>query len=818
MLPIEPVLPQLLASLNENACAVLVAPPGAGKTTRVPLALLDQPWTQTGRIIMLEPRRLAARGAAGRMAETLGEPVGQTVGLRVRFQTQVSHATRIEVVTEGVFTRMILNDPALEGVCAVLFDEFHERSLEADLGLAFARDSQKLLRDDLRILVMSATLDGAAVARLLDDAPVIHSEGRSFPVETRHVARDPAIRLEDQLVKVIQRALSSDTGSILVFLPGQGEIRRVEERLAECRLPPDVIVAPLFGALSPAEQDRAVQPMREGGRKVVLATSIAETSLTIDGVRVVIDSGLARVPRYTPATGLTQLATVRVSRASADQRRGRAGRTEPGVCYRLWNEEETRALPPFATPEIRECDLSGLALSLAEWGARSPDNLALLDKPPAGAFAEARSILQRLGALAATGELTDHGRRLSGLPLPPRLADMVVRGAGCGRGTEAAQLAALMTERGLGGASTDIEERLLRFRTDASPRARDVKGLADRWVRAAGPAMPGRAPLSPALLIAHAFPERIAQRREPGSGDYKLASGRGAKLDLTDSLARSEWLAVAELSGGGKGADHIRLAARLDPAALQAAFADQIEMRQQIVTDASGRVRVLAQSRIGELVLKEQIVERPDRGIVAQALLNRVLDEGIASLNWNEASVAYRARVAFAARHLPDEAWPDLSDEALAATARDWLSPLLEMAGSLPALKPDMLDHALRSLLPWDFQRRLEELAPSRFETPAGTSHLIDYIADNGPVVEVRVQALFGLRTHPTVARGRVALTLALTSPAQRPIQVTRDLPGFWSGSWRDVKVEMKGRYPRHPWPNDPANAAPTTRAKPRGT
>ena len=818
MLPIEPVLPQLLASLDKTPFAVMVAPPGAGKTTRVPLALLEADWAREGRIILLEPRRLAARAAAARMAAMLGERVGDTVGLRVRFQTEVSARTRIEVVTEGVFTRMVLSDPGLEGVCAVIFDEFHERSLDADLGLAFALDAHKWLRDDLRLVVMSATLDGAAVARLLDDAPVIQSEGRSFSVDTRHVARDQAQRLEDQVVRVIQRALANDTGSLLVFLPGQGEIRRVEERLAALQLPDDVLVAPLFGALSLLEQDRAVQPSLEGLRKIVLATSIAETSLTIEGVRVVIDSGLARVPQYSPATGLTQLATVRVSRASADQRRGRAGRTEPGVCYRLWNAEETRALPAFATPEIRECDLAGLALSLAEWGAKSPADLALLDSPPAGAFAEARSVLQRLAALNSAGDLTDHGRRLAALPLPPRLADRVVRGALCGQGQEAAQLAALLTERGLGGSSTDIIDRLRRFQSDRSPRAREVMAMADRWARTAGRAEPGGARLSPALLIAHAFPERIAQRRDGDKGDFRLASGRGARLEPTDALARSEWLAVAELGGGGQGGDRIRLAASLDPAALQQAFADQIETRQVIETDALGRVRVKTQKRIGELILSEQRIERPDRRMVAQALLSRVRDEGMASLAWNDASLALRARIAFAQTHFPEDSWPDLTDPVLAASAQDWLTPLLEQAGSLAAVKSEGLHEALKAMVPWTLQRRLDEVAPSRLETPAGTSHPIDYTADGGPKAEVRVQALFGLKSHPMIANGRLPLTLALTSPAHRPIQVTRDLPGYWAGSWRDVKSEMKGRYPRHPWPDDPASAPPTTRAKPRGT
>ncbi len=824
MLPIEPILPQMAASLAETPCLVLVAPPGAGKTTRVPLALLDAPWAQGGRIILLEPRRLAARAAAARMAQSLGERVGETVGLRVRFQTLVSDRTRIEVVTEGVFTRMVLADPTLAGVSAVIFDEFHERSLDADLGLAFARDTQAVLRDDLRLVVMSATLDGAAVASLLGDAPVIRSEGRSFPVETRHVGRDPALRMEAQVARVIRRALAAEAGSLLVFLPGQGEIQRVARELDDGGLPERVRVAPLYGALPPGEQDAAILPAPEGWRKVVLATSIAETSLTIEGVRVVIDSGLARVPRYQPATGLTRLETVRVSRAGADQRRGRAGRTEPGVCYRLWDEPETRALPPFATPEIRECDLSGLALALAEWGARDASGLALLDPPPAGAFQEGRALLQRLGALTAEGALSDHGRRLAALPLPPRLADMVVRGTASGQGDIAAQLAALLTERGLGGASADLAERLRRFQADGAPRARDVRQMAARWTQTAARASAkgGKAPISSrggdiGLLVAHAFPDRIAQQRDARGGAYRLASGRGAQIDPADPLARHPWLAVAELVGTGQAADRITLAAPLDPAAMAEAFDDQLEHREMIEIDAAGRARMRRQTRIGELVLADQVVERPDRKRLAGALLEHVLAAGLDSLDWGEAALDLRRRVAFAAGIAPDGDWPDLSFAALADTAGDWLAPLLEVGG-LKGATAAALDAVLRDRIGWDRLRRLDRLAPERLTTPAGPSHRIDYGAEGGPRVEVRVQELFGLTRHPMVGEGRVPLTLALTSPAHRPIQITRDLPGFWAGSWQEVRVEMRGRYPRHPWPEDPAAAAPTTRAKPRGT
>jgi ATP-dependent helicase HrpB len=822
MLPIDPILPKLSASLADTPCAVLVAPPGAGKTTRVPLALLDAPWARDGRIILLEPRRLAARAAAARMAESLGEAVGDRVGLRVRFETRVSARTRIEVVTEGVFTRMALADQSLTGVCAVIFDEFHERSLDADLGLAFARDAQSLLRPDLRLVVMSATLDGAAVSRLLGDAPVIHSEGRSFPVETRHTGRRVGERVEAHVVRTIQRALTTDAGSVLVFLPGQAEIQRVARDLEDSQLPPDVRVAPLYGALPPAQQDAAIHPAPAGQRKVVLATSIAETSLTIEGVRVVIDSGLARVPRFQPASGLTRLETVRVSRAGADQRRGRAGRTEPGVCYRLWDEEETRSLPPFSTPEILECDLGGLALALAEWGARDASGLALLDPPPGGAFAEARRLLGRLGALGNTGDLTVHGRRLAALPLPPRLADMVVRGVDRGLGMAAAEIAALLTERGLGGASTDLDERIRRFRADASPRARSIRQLAERWARSAAGEGAATTKSSPtpadiALLVAHAFPERIVQRRDGADGDYKLASGRGARLDPADPLARHGWLAVAELAGSGGSSDRITLATPLDPQALVNAFDDQLEHRERIDITATGRAQLRRQVRIGELVLADRLVERPDRQRLAAALLDHVLETGLDRLDWGDQALSLRARVAFAASQEPQSEWPDLSFDGLALTAREWLLPLLEDGGLSGATSATLLA-TLRDLVGWEQIRRLDRLVPDTFSTPAGPSHRIDYDAEGGPRVEVRVQELYGLTVHPAVGEGRVPLTLALTSPAHRPIQITRDLPAFWKGSWREVRIEMKGRYPRHPWPEDPASAAPTTRAKPRGT
>ena len=814
MLPIENVLPALKAALRNSAAVVLVAPPGAGKTTRVPLALLEEPWLGGGKLIVLEPRRLAARAAAARMAATLGEVVGDTVGFRVRLQSKVSARTRIEVVTEGVFTRMILDDPGLDGVAGVLFDEFHERSLDADLGLALARDAQGLVRDDLKILVMSATLDGARVSALLGDAPVIESQGRMFPVETRYLGRDERLRLEERIVRAVERALAEEEGGVLVFLPGQGEIRRTETLLRERLRRPEVDIAPLYGALDPAEQDRAVSPAPPGRRKVVLATSIAETSLTLEGVRVVIDGGLARVPRYDPASGLTRLETVRVSRAAADQRRGRAGRTEPGACYRLWDEPETRSLPAFARPEILEADLSRLALDLARWGARDATGLAFMDAPPAAAFAEARALLVRLQALDGQGALTAHGRALADMPLAPRLAHMVARAAASGQAALGSRIAAVLSEQGLGGRDVDLRHRLEAFDRDRSPRARDARTLAERWARTAGrPA--GAAPLDDALLLAEAYPERIAKARGK-PGEYQLTGGRGVYLEPTDALARAPWLAIGEL-GGGEARDRVLLAAPLDEAALRAAFADRLTTEDRLDTGPGGKLRAKQILRLGRLVLEERLIERPDPALIARALADHARSEGLGRLRWGRSATAFRERVAFL-RGVDPDAWPDLSDAALVARLDDWLTPLLAGCASLADLDEAALDGAVRGLLPWDAQRQLDALLPARFTAPTGTTVAIDYAAEAGPRIDIRVQELFGLTAHPSVAGGRVPLVLALLSPGHKPIQITRDLPGFWTGSWREVKTEMKGRYPRHVWPDDPAAAAPTTRAKPRGT
>ena len=825
-LPIDAVLGDLAAALRAGSNAVLVAPPGAGKTTRVPLALLDEPWTLARKLIVLEPRRLAARGAANRMAQTLGERVGETVGLRVRLGSKIGPKTRIEVVTEGVFARMILDDPALEGVAAVLFDEFHERSLDADFGLALALDAQSGLREDLRILVMSATLDGARVGKLLGEAPVIESQGRAYPVETRYLGREPLKRIEDQVADAVMLALNEQSGSQLVFLPGQGEIRRVEERLRERIRDVSVEIAPLYGALDQAEQDRAVLPAPPARRKVVLATAIAETSLTIEGVRVVIDSGLARVPVYEPDLGVTRLETRRASRAASDQRRGRAGRTEPGICYRLWEEAGNGALEAFARPEILSADLAPLLLDCAAWGVADPTSLAFLDAPPAPALKEARSLLASIGALDADGRITPEGRTLQLLPLPPRLARMVVAAARFGQAGAGAMLAAILVERGLGGDAPDLAERLERFARERGGRAADMRRLAEGWARAAqhaaGPQKVAEA-LAPGLLLAFAYPDRVAKARNPGSGQYLLANGRGATLDPVQRLARESHIVVAEMTGAAQQSRILSAAAIAegDIAWLvsNGLSSFTIEERSETSFDRAARaLRVRAVRRYGALSLSERPLPAEPTLANAETLSQGIAGLGIGLLPWTKAQRQLRERVDFLRRAEPEQDWPDLLDAGLATAPELWLAPHVIGRASLAAIEPGDLDAALSDLVPWEMKRRLDSEAPTHFTAPTGSSFAVDYAAEAGPTISVRVQELFGLSKHPALAGGRVPLVLELLSPGHKPVQVTRDLPGFWRGSWAAVKSEMKGRYPRHPWPDDPAAAPPTTRAKPRGT
>jgi ATP-dependent helicase HrpB len=816
-LPIDDALPALRDALAAGPYAVLVAPPGAGKTTRVPLALLDAPWRGDGRIIMLEPRRLAARAAAAQMARLLGEVVGQTVGYRVRMDSKVSAKTRIEIVTEGVFTRMLLDDPELTGVAAVLFDEFHERSIDGDLGLALTLDASAL-RPDLRVLVMSATIDGARVARLLCDAPVIESLGRAFPVETIHSEPDPLQRLEDQVASAVLFALREHDGSALVFLPGQGEIIRVAERLAG-KVSANTDIAPLYGQLTPSEQDRAIRPAEPGRRKVVLATSIAETSLTIDGVRIVIDSGFRRVPAYEPGTGLTTLQTRRVSRAGADQRRGRAGRTSPGVAIRLWNQGQTSALEPFDTPEILAADLAGFALDLANWGVTDPSALLFLDPPPAPAWAEATSLLRSLDALDEAGRITPEGKALARLPLHPRLAHMVVAAAAEDDALTAAELAVLITERGLGGDGTDLAHRLERFRTDRSKRAEDARALARRWAKPAG-ARPEGSSLSSSGSAGHhlarAYPDRVAQAAGP-RGKFRLANGRQASLDETDALATQSFLVVTDITGAAA-SGRIRAAATLDRVDLENLFASHIVGETVLAFDEpSASVRARRIRRLGALRLADEPVAVEDPEAAALLLAEAAARRGLDSLPWSREQKAWRARANFLHVTLGDE-WPDLNADALAPAVSDWLAPALFGLTKLSEITGEHLRTALDLLLPYPRRQDIEALLPSHFTAPTGNAVPIDYTAEGGPAIEIRVQELFGLTRHPTIANGRIRLILVLLSPAHRPIQTTRDLVGFWTGSWADVAKELKGRYPRHPWPDEPAKAAPTARAKPRGT
>jgi len=814
-LPIDAALPQLTSALAGNDAAVLVASPGAGKTTRVPLVLLDEPWAKDKKILVLEPRRLAARAAAARMASTLREQVGDTVGLRVRFDSKVTKRTRIEILTEGVFTRLILDDPSLDGIAAVLFDEFHERSLDADLGLALARDAQLGLRPDLKLLVMSATLDGARVAALLGDALAVESEGRVFPVETRYLGRDPRASIERQAADAVERALRAESGSLLVFLPGAGEIRRTEELLKERIRDTNVDIVGLFGALDAREQDRAISPSPPGRRKVVLATSIAETSITIEGVRVVIDSGLARVPRYEPDVGLSRLETVRVSRAAADQRRGRAGRTEPGICYRLWDEPQTGSLEPYTRPEILSADLSSFALDLAQWGAGDTGQLAFLDAPPQAAMNEARTLLREIGAIDENNRITEEGRKLRALPLPPRLARMVVDAAAQGAGEMAAAIAAVLTERGLGGNDVDLGHRLENFRRDRSRRAEDARAMVRRWTATAGNRQTDN-DQSPGALLALAYPDRVARNRGGSGGAFLLANGRGGMIDPASALARETYLVVAELAGAAA-AGRIVLAAPITLEEIEQDFAEQIRDSETVTFDAtSASLRARRTRRLGSLVLAEQT--RPvgfDSGS-ARLLAEGIATIGVRKLPWSKAQLQLRNRVMFLRRAEGDE-WPDLSDDTLARTAAEWLAPFLTGKTSLQQIGADDLAAMLDALLPWTLRKRIDAEAPTHFAAPSGSQVPIDYEAEEGPKLSIRVQELFGLAVHPTIAGGRVPLLIELLSPAHRPVQMTRDLPGFWRGSYKDVRTDLRGRYPKHPWPDDPLTAPATRRAKPRG-
>lgn len=806
-MPVLEVLPALHDSLAATPNAVLVAPPGAGKTTLVAPSLLEAPWLQGAKILVMLPRRLAARAAAERIASLLGEQPGERVGYRTRLEAKPG--SRIECVTEGLFVNRLIADPGLEGIGALLFDEVHERNLEGDLGLALALDAQQL-RPDLRILAMSATLDGARFARLMGDAPILESQGRSYPVDIRHLGRSDA-RIEDRMASAIHRAAGAGQGSLLAFLPGVGEIERTAERL---QLPAGMSLHKLHGQADPAAQRAALAPGT--GRKVILSTSIAETSLTIDGVDTVVDSGLARRPRYDRASGLTRLVAERVSQAAATQRAGRAGRQAPGTAIRLWEEGETRGLIPFDPPEILEADLAPLLLRLAAWGVRDPAELQWLDPPPASAVAAARADLQALGALDDAFALTAHGKRMGGLPVSPRIAHLLLEGAARGQGAEAATVALLLEERGLGGPSSDLEDRLRRFATDRGPRAGQSRRLAERWAQSAARLQPatGQPALSAALLLATAFPDRVARRRRaPGpsdqTADFLMANGRGVTVETTDPLARAEWLAVADAGGAGA-SSRIRLGVAIPADELPAWLEGRTRFTESLAPDpASGRLALFRTESLGAIeIARTRAAASPQA--VAAALQAEVAAQGLAALPWPEAEAATLARLRFAQAH-GCAGLPDLTDEGLLSSLDQWLAPRLAGVSRLADVR---LEGALISLLDWSATQAFERFAPARFASPAGTSHGIDYAAEGGPEVEVRVQAVFGLAAHPMLANGRVPLTLALTSPAGRPVAKTRDLPAFWKAGWKDVQRDMKGRYPRHPWPDDPSAAAATVRTK----
>jgi ATP-dependent helicase HrpB len=831
-LPVGDALAPLATALADARAAVLQAPPGAGKTTLVPLTLLDAPWLAGRRILMLEPRRLATRAAARRMADMLGETVGETVGYRTRLDARVGAATRIEVVTEGILIRLIQDDPALDGIGLVIFDEFHERNLDADLGLALTLEARRALRDDLRLLVMSATLDGEAVAALLGDAPIVTSAGRSFPVAVRHLDRPAADRIETAIVSVIRRALDEEDGSLLVFLPGGAEIRRVERFLTEAALDPGVVIAPLYGDLPQGAQDDAIRPTPAGRRKVVLATPIAETSLTIDGIRVVIDSGLMRVPRFEPRSGMTRLETVRVSQASAEQRRGRAGRLSPGICYRLWPEAEQAQLRPFTAPEILEADLAPLALELARWGSTDPTALAWLDAPPAAAYAQACELLRNLAALDAAGRITPHGREMATLALHPRLAHMVLTAHRQGRGRLGAALAALLGERDILKASPGQRDADLRWRIEllhgenraaALPRGVSLdRGALDR-VRQAARQFERRLrdgsssaldPRDSGRVLALAYPDRIAQRRAGGHGEFLLSNGRGAALPAADPLANEEFLAIADLDGDKRVA-RVFLAAPLSRANIEEDFTATIEIRDSITWDArAAAVLARRQERLGALVLRDEPLPNAAPEQMTAAMLDGIRALGIAVLPWTREAESLRQRILFLHRLDAAGNWPDLSDGALLATLDDWLAP--HIGGVTRQTQLDRLDLAalLRQRLSWEQQQALDRLAPTHVAVPSGSRVPIDYGAGDVPVLAVRLQEMFGAKATPAVIGGRVPLLLHLLSPAGRPLQVTRDLGGFWTGSYPAVRGEMRGRYPKHPWPDDPLTALPTARAK----
>ena len=841
-LPIDEVLPALRHALTQRHEAVLEAPPGAGKTTRVPLALLNEPWLAGQKIVMLEPRRLAARAAAERLASELGEKVGETVGYRIRLDSKVGPTTRIEVVTEGILTRRLQQDPALEGVGLLIFDEFHERSLDADLALALSLNGRELFRDEqpLKILLMSATLEGERLASVLDDAPILRSEGRMYPVAMRWGRPFvPGEFIEPRVVQTVLDALNDETGSLLVFLPGQAEIRRVHQQLAQAlESQSDILLCPLHGELELAAQRAAIEPAPSGLRKVVLATNIAETSLTIDGVRVVIDAGLARVPRFDPGSGMTRLDTQRISRASATQRAGRAGRLEPGVCYRLWSEDQHAQLAAYGTAEMMQADLAGLALQVARWGV-SAQELVWLDAPPAASYAQAQQLLERLGAMNPAsnqgGTLTAHGEAMAELPAHPRIAHLLLRGQEWGLADMACHVAALLGERDiLRGAGADVHSRLALLDGEARA-ARGGQGGVQRARQLARqyraqlrgkPARPVADPEHPrwlGALLALAYPDRIAQQRKPGGAEYRLANGRAALFSEVDALMKQPWLVIADLgSRQGQREERIYLAAEFDPALLDDVLREQVSVIDQLDWDErEGVLRAERQRKVGELVLSREPLTGLDETARTQALVNLVRRKGLELLPWTPELRQWQARVGLL-RQLDLEAqgqsdWPDVSDAALLASLEDWLAPYLTRVSRLSHFASLDVSSIVHNRLPWPLPQRLEEQAPHHIKVPSGSSVRLDY-SEHPPILAVRLQELFGLADTPRIAGGRQVVKLHLLSPARRPVQVTQDLANFWRSTYAEVKKDLKGRYPKHYWPDDPLVAEATARIKPRKT
>ena len=819
--PITPLLPEILSSLASHPRLVLEAPPGAGKTTQVPLALLDQPWLAGRKIVVLEPRRVAARAAAGFMAAQLGEAVGETAGYRIRFENKVSTRTRIEVVTEGILTRMIQDDPLLEGVGAILFDEFHERHLAGDLGLALAWEVQSQLREDLRLLVMSATLDGEKLARFLD-APRLSSEGRSYPVSVSHfpARRDESLKVQAR--RAVEMALAEHPGDVLVFLPGQREIMRVEAALVDN----NTLVLPLHGELSVEQQSLALQPDPQGRRRVVLATNLAESSVTLPGVRVVIDSGLAREPSYDPNSGFSRLEVANISQASADQRAGRAGRVAAGWAYRLW--PQSQRLDPQRRPEMAQVELASLALELAAWGS---DALRFVDAPPPGALNAARDLLRRLGALTQANAITALGKRMLALGTHPRLAAMLLCAHNEVDRALACDLATLVEARDPlrhGGDALAARWRALAaFRTGRTPAEANRSALAaidaaaKQWRRRLrSDAQPPASVEAHRLgdVLAHAFPDRIATQHPQDPRRYQLANGRTARLFDDSALFGEPWIVISELRHEARDA-LIQRAAPVDEKRLRADFAERF-ITQDVVRWDAGRRALAAQreSRFDQIILDARPAGRVDPGLAATALTQAVRELGLAVLPWGDALQQWRERVRCLRDWLPELDLPDLSDEALLSTLEDWLQPAFAGKTRLDALEEEALANALKSSVDWSLRQRTDALAPVRISVPSGMERRIDYTHGQSPVLAVKLQELFGLADTPRVAEGRIPVTLHLLSPGGKPLQVTQDLRGFWERTYPEVKKEMKGRYPRHPWPDDPWSATATHRAKPRGT